>query len=328
MTKLSICIPTYNRSALLQELLNSIVCQVTEDIEIVISDNASEDDTQKVVQQYQKQFPYIKYYRSDKNEGFDANFMKVCSLAQGEFCWCIGSDDMLEEGAINFVITTLQNNKNLNGMTLGCYVYDKTLSYRIEKNNLLPNMPSEIFLDGNKCFEKMGPLFTYISTHIFRRKLFLKYIPKDSSRYFAYIHLYLLSQIVKNNCPWGYYNNPYVGNRSANTTFVQDQGFLKWLTIETSAYHNVLYDTFDSDRKISRSFNNKIFKPFIRWRIIVPKLSNQPLSFFYHALRICLKYFKYDVRFWVWIFPLFLAPGFVFKGIKKIKNLVLTKKTI
>jgi len=49
---LSICISTHNRAAFIGETLSSILCQVTTDCEIVVSDNASIDNTEAVVSQY------------------------------------------------------------------------------------------------------------------------------------------------------------------------------------------------------------------------------------------------------------------------------------
>ena len=50
--KLSICIATFNRSEFISDTLESILTQVTSDCEVVVSDNASTDNTEEVVSQY------------------------------------------------------------------------------------------------------------------------------------------------------------------------------------------------------------------------------------------------------------------------------------
>ena len=65
MPKISILIPTYNRAAFLRNALDSIVAQNARDIECVISDNASSDDTAEIVKSFQKNHAYIKYFRND-----------------------------------------------------------------------------------------------------------------------------------------------------------------------------------------------------------------------------------------------------------------------
>lgn len=65
---LSICIPTYNREVYLKRLLDSIVSQkgFSDDIEIVIDDGPSKDNTQLMVAEYQKKYPNIRYFRNTK----------------------------------------------------------------------------------------------------------------------------------------------------------------------------------------------------------------------------------------------------------------------
>lgn len=67
---LSICIPTYNRSRYLAVSLNNIIKHANTfygEIEIIISDNASTDDTATVVSDAQNSFGALFYYRNDSN---------------------------------------------------------------------------------------------------------------------------------------------------------------------------------------------------------------------------------------------------------------------
>lgn len=84
---LSICIPTYNRSANLDLTLRSITENEYFDstIEIVISDNCSTDDTEAIVAKYQKKANNITYHKNADNLGMEANFLNVLSLAKGQY---------------------------------------------------------------------------------------------------------------------------------------------------------------------------------------------------------------------------------------------------
>ena len=66
---LSICIPTYNREKCLQQCLDSIVNQkaFNANIEIVISDNASSDNTDELVKKYQEKYTNISYKKNKEN---------------------------------------------------------------------------------------------------------------------------------------------------------------------------------------------------------------------------------------------------------------------
>lgn len=95
---LSICIPTYNRKKYLKESLDSIINQEwfnEEEIEIVISDNASIDNTTEFVKEYQNKYKNIKYFRNDENIGADRNIIKVLQLWNGKYVWWISDDDIM-----------------------------------------------------------------------------------------------------------------------------------------------------------------------------------------------------------------------------------------
>lgn len=82
---LSICIPTYNRSKYLKNSIESIICQqefLDGKVEIVISDNASEDDTYSVVKAYTDRYWNVFYHRNSENIR-DRNFPMVLSQAHG-----------------------------------------------------------------------------------------------------------------------------------------------------------------------------------------------------------------------------------------------------
>lgn len=82
---LSICIPTFNRASYLRKSLDSIVSQEmihSGEIEVVISDNCSTDETNSIGIQYSKQFPNIKYYRNETNYGI-INGVKAISRGTG-----------------------------------------------------------------------------------------------------------------------------------------------------------------------------------------------------------------------------------------------------
>ena len=59
--KLSIIVPTYNRAGYLKECLNSIICQNYPNLEIIVTDDNSTDNTEEVVKEYIKKYSYIKY---------------------------------------------------------------------------------------------------------------------------------------------------------------------------------------------------------------------------------------------------------------------------
>lgn len=81
----SICIPTFNRSSQLEKTLKSIVVQPefkTGKVEVVISDNASTDNTEEVSRKYADEYKNIRYFRNRQNV-MDENFPLALSRATG-----------------------------------------------------------------------------------------------------------------------------------------------------------------------------------------------------------------------------------------------------
>jgi abequosyltransferase len=95
---LSICIPTYRMGRFLPVLLDSILEQMDEDVEVCVSNNGSDDDTTQVVQAYAGRFRRFAYFEWPKNMGIDLNIEKAIAIANGTWCWLMGSDDILAPG--------------------------------------------------------------------------------------------------------------------------------------------------------------------------------------------------------------------------------------
>lgn len=115
MTKLSICIPTYNRVEHLADCLNSIVlCNAQSEFkfEICVSDNNSNDGTEDVVRQTQTVLD-IKYHKNTSNLGIPRNFLNVVSMAKGDFVWLLGDDDLLMPNAIVELYSLIENHPNV-----------------------------------------------------------------------------------------------------------------------------------------------------------------------------------------------------------------------
>jgi glycosyltransferase involved in cell wall biosynthesis len=89
----TIGIPTYNRSRLLAESMKSVLAQSRGDFVLLISDNASDDDTEAVVASFDD--PRIRYSRSATNIGMDPNFNRVLELTETEYVVLLPDDDLL-----------------------------------------------------------------------------------------------------------------------------------------------------------------------------------------------------------------------------------------
>ncbi len=111
--KLSICIATLNRAAFLGETLDSIIAQATDEVEIVVVDGASTDNTEELVRGYQQRFPRLNYLRLEAKGGVDKDYCRTVELARGEYCWLMSDDDLLKLGAIQAVLDATRHGYGL-----------------------------------------------------------------------------------------------------------------------------------------------------------------------------------------------------------------------
>ena len=140
--KLSICIPTYNRANFIEETIQSILSQATSEIEIVVSDNCSEDNTENIIRRIQKESNQITYFRWNENQGADLNYLKVVELAKGQYCWLLGSDDLLLPGSIDKILKEI----NFGYDIYLCNRIDCTYELRkVKKSDWLISTPTHIF---------------------------------------------------------------------------------------------------------------------------------------------------------------------------------------
>jgi abequosyltransferase len=103
---LTIAIPTFRRSDLLCELLSVLAPQLEgrTEVELLISDNASPDDTPFVVQRFIDAGMSVSYHRHQENIGSDANFSSCFHMARGKYFWLFGDDDILAPGALGEIL--------------------------------------------------------------------------------------------------------------------------------------------------------------------------------------------------------------------------------
>ncbi len=101
----SICIPTHNCSNYIAETLESVLNQTYQKIEIIITDNASTDDTVQIIKKYKDD--RIKLYENETDLGMVNNWNEGVQKASGEFIKLLCSDDLLSSDAIEKQVNAL-----------------------------------------------------------------------------------------------------------------------------------------------------------------------------------------------------------------------------
>ena len=93
----SIWIPVFNGARLISKALESSLHQTYNNIEVIVFDDASTDDTKRVVAQYVDRDRRVRYFRTEKNIGMNKSFPRILELCSGEFAIFLSCDDWLSK---------------------------------------------------------------------------------------------------------------------------------------------------------------------------------------------------------------------------------------
>lgn len=190
--RLSICISTLNRAEFIGETLDTIIVQLRDDIELLIVDGASKDNTAEIVERYTKTDSRVRYISLPKNSGVDQDYDIAVSYARGEYCWLMTDDDLLKPGAVDSVMATLDGNVELvivntevctvdfNGILRGALVAtDMDLAYAPE--------------DADRLFVDTALALSFIGCVVVRRNFWLA---RDRAAYYGslFVHVGVIFQ--------------------------------------------------------------------------------------------------------------------------------------
>ena len=152
MISLTIGIPTYNRSSKLEKLLVVINHQISKinnpKIELIISNNNSEDNTKEVIEKFNFSDKIkVKIINQYSNIGFDANVNSILKKSSGIYTWTLSDDDELKDEAIHEIYKITQSNYNYkfifinylisNGKKINFSNYESNSSQEVNSIDLL-----------------------------------------------------------------------------------------------------------------------------------------------------------------------------------------------
>ncbi|MGQ0761922.1 MAG: glycosyltransferase [Acidobacteriota bacterium] len=140
MPTVTVPLATYNRARFLAECLDSILAQTHQDLEIIVVDDASTDETPEVASRYSDR---IVYHRHEENRGFIETFKRASSLATGKYETYFGDDDVLMPEFIERGVEIMESDTNVVKFSTDCYMIDRH-SQRIGNGTYLQavNRPS------------------------------------------------------------------------------------------------------------------------------------------------------------------------------------------
>ena len=115
--KISVCIGTLNGGKYIKEQLESIICQLNENDEIIISDNGSIDDTIDIINHINSPLIKLSHFKNviknntSKSYAITSNFENALKMATGDYIFLCDQDDIWHPNKVNHCINELQKNK-------------------------------------------------------------------------------------------------------------------------------------------------------------------------------------------------------------------------
>ena len=311
--KLSICVPTFNRALLLEECLSSVCLSrrgFEKDVEIVISDNYSPDETGIVAKRFVDEYANIRYYINDGNIGGERNFYRAAQRASGKFIWLFCDDDKMERNAIASVIAAIDAGHNL----IVCNYSVWTMDFYLKKKSFgLSTRKKKVFTCPNELMDAFGLNLGYLTSVAIKKDIFFSVSFDSYVRFEEYglCFMYTVYAGIIKCCNAVFISEPVVLNRSGNSG---GYDWFKYYVIGGSLIFDELHKAgYTIDAVASAKY--RVLKELVIPQLFFMKLDND--SNLRDILRLILPYYKKKWVFWVKGIPIMLIPPVLVRSAKK-----------
>lgn len=130
--KVSILIPVYNREKVILETLNSAIKQTYKNVEIIVVDNKSIDNTYRIIRMFAKSYPNIRVYQNSENIGPVKNWRRCLDYATGKYIKILWSDDLIDPTFIEKTLPYLANYKDVGFVFTGTEIFEDDTGLRVK----------------------------------------------------------------------------------------------------------------------------------------------------------------------------------------------------
>jgi alpha-1,3-rhamnosyltransferase len=178
----SVIVITYNSSKYVIETLESIKTQSYKNIELIISDDCSTDETVTICQRWLSEnhslFIATELIRNARNTGIPANCNRGVKVAQGEWVKYIAGDDILRKDAIKYYVDYIRLNPDIKFLHSNVKIFPETLSNEImegfdDRNKYIINHANINAQEQFQVLLRVNPI--YAPTTFINKELFLQY---------------------------------------------------------------------------------------------------------------------------------------------------------
>lgn len=290
--KVTIAIPTIGRMGYFEETIKSAINQTYEDIEIIISDNASTDETQVICRSYSDN-SRITYFRQNDRLSMVDNWNFLLTKATGKYFLLLSDDDLLEENMIKQFITELEKFKDNDVSLAYCPVkyIDQDGKYTSRSSNSPVIEDGYSFIKASLLYERT----VFSSSALMNTEILKTNYGFDKSSQFgtdmiARFNIAANHEVICINIPMVKYRRHSNSLSNSLQAVKSHENLFKYLKSDKFIYNNSLSDEIDY-------YIRKTKYILIRQLIIFSDISFSDLS--------KLKFYKSLTKFDHWQFRLF-----------------------
>ncbi len=336
--KISICIPQHNRIDYLIKTLDELQLQNHSDFEVVISDDHSTDNTKKRIEDYliDSKFPIV-YYRFEKNYGYDRNLRKSIELANGEYCFILGNDDMLAHSNVLNDLTSFLVENNFPHIGYCNYV-----DYENSRDVTRRALETRVIGSGADIGLNHYSCFSFVAGLIFKKDKFIEY-NSDKFDGSIYSQIALALNMVCNGAILFSVDNVWVrkditlGKNEKSNSYLNviNRSFYKIKPVDggLKSVIKVLFTVLAANKQLTNDrksyiFSKILFSTYPYWLLDYKKHKATPaaiglyLGLFPHRIEeykllLIKQKIKLTVGFQLMTIVAFLTPSFIFFKYKK-----------
>ncbi|MDQ6624139.1 MAG: glycosyltransferase [Verrucomicrobiota bacterium] len=298
---LSICIPTWNRANYLRGTLGTLLESMREleaSIELIISDNASDDETPRVIAEFAAKIPVLRAYRNPENIG-ELNYYAVSQRATGEFLWLLGDDDQMSTNLLPTIIGRLKTAPDL----VVCNHSIHSLDFSVILKPLFYRGRKRSYRTRDEVLSCFGVGLGFISAVVMRRENFAA-ISKSEHKEFAPYGLsffYALCASLPIKCRTEFIAEPLLHNRAGNSNTPDwNRIFITGVGAVLTALNRIGYSL-----PAIRKAKDRAIRDYILPRLALLKRNGEPagplLGAAYSVYCDCMMY-------WCVALPLLIVP--------------------
>lgn len=140
---ISVVLPTYNGSKYIKQSIESIINQTYKEWELIVIDDCSTDDTNKIVQEYTLKDNRIKLYKNETNKRLPASLNTGFAKTSGEYLTWTSDDNIYKENAFEKMIEYFQLNSDVGFVFSNMTIIDENGNIK-QKNSYIPSSMEEI----------------------------------------------------------------------------------------------------------------------------------------------------------------------------------------